>query len=311
MGQLVVEGPDAEDVVDWLVTGDVKSLGPGEALYTPMLNPAGGIVDDLIVYKRSPRELFLCVNAATTGKDFLHMVSRNPGKAVIANVSDQYGQIAVQGPRSKDLLALWSPAVAGALDRPFRFVERAVDGVEVFVSTTGYTGEWGYEIYCPWDRSDDIWERLTALGAPLGVQPAGLSARDTLRLEARFCLYGSDIDDTTNPFEAGLAWTVHMERDFLGRSALEALDRAEPPRKLVGFEMVEGGMPRHGCRVLVDGAEVGRVTSGARGPSVNTVIGLAYIAKPHFRRNAEVGIEIRDNVRTARIVRTPFYRRSE
>ena len=311
MGQIVVEGPDAEDVVDFLVTGDVKGLGSGDVLYSPMLNLSGGIVDDLIVYKRSETDIFICVNAATTEKDFLHMVAHNPGKAIIANISDRFGQIAVQGPHSKELLARWAPDIAVALDRPFRFVEKMVGGVEVLVSTTGYTGEWGYEIYCPWARADDIWEHLMDLGADLGVKPAGLSARDTLRLEARFCLYGSDITEDTNPFEAGLGWTVHMDRDFVGRAALEAIDRSELPRKLVGFRMTEGGMPRHDCQVQVDGAAVGQVTSGARAPTTGKVIGLAYIDRPHYKRKTVVEIDLRGRLRKAKVIRTPFYRRSE
>ncbi len=311
MGQIVVQGPDAEDVVDHLVTGDVKGLAAGEALYTPMLNDKGGIVDDLIVYKRSATDIFICVNAATTEKDYLHMVAHNQGKSVLANLSDRYGQIAVQGPRSRDLLARWSPAIAAALDKPFRFVEDTVDGVEVLVSTTGYTGEWGYEIYAPWAHTADIWTRLFEQGGELEVRPAGLSARDTLRLEARFCLYGSDITDETNPIEAGLGWTVHMDREFVGRSVLEGIDRKNLPRKLVGFRMVDGGIPRHGCPVFVDGAQVGEVTSGARAPAVGKVIGLAYISAPHYHRKTAVEIEIRGRTKKAKVVRTPFYRRAD
>ena len=309
MGQVIVEGIDAEDVVDHLVTGDVKGLDAGAALYTPMLNLKGGIVDDLIVYKRSPTDFFLCVNAATVEKDFLHMVTHNHGKSVIANLSDRYGQIAVQGPRSRDLMVRWSPAFAAALEAPFRFVEGVVDGHQVLVSTTGYTGEWGYEIYAPWSGTASIWTRLMELGGPLGIRPAGLSARDTLRLESRLCLYGSDITDETNPFEAGLGWTVHMERDFVGRAALEGIDRKALPRKLVGFRMIDGGIPRHGCKVLVDGVPVGEVTSGTRGPSVGKVIGLAYIDAPHFTRKTVVEIEIREKRKKAVVIRTPFYRR--
>ncbi|MFH1532077.1 MAG: glycine cleavage system aminomethyltransferase GcvT [Pseudomonadota bacterium] len=311
MGQIIVEGADAEDVVDHLVTGNVKGLDSGEALYTPMLNPKGGIVDDLIVYKRSATDIFICVNAATIEKDFLHMVSHNHGKSVIANLSDRYGQIAIQGPRSKALLARWSPAVAEVLDKPFRFVEDTVNGVEVLVSTTGYTGEWGYEIYAPWADTADIWSRLLELGRDLGVYPVGLTARDTLRLEARLCLYGSDITDETNPIEAGLGWTVDMGREFLGRGVLEGIDRKALPRKLVGFEMIGGGIPRHGYKVFVEGIEVGEVTSGARGPSVGKTIGLAYVDNPHYKRNTVVEIEIRDRRREAKIIRTPFYRRAD
>jgi len=309
MGQIIVEGPDAEDVVDYLVTGDVKGLEKGEAVYTPMLNPAGGIVDDLIVYKRSTSDIFICVNAATVEKDFLHMVAHNPGKSVIVNLSERFGQIAVQGPRSGELLARWCPGIVEALDKPFRFVEEIVEGIEVLVSTTGYTGEWGYEIYAPWGRAAEIWTRLVELGADLGMRPVGLSARDTLRLEARLCLYGSDITDETNPIEAGLGWTVHMERDFVGRAVIEDIDPKALQRKLVGFRMIDGGIPRHGCRVLVEGATVGEVTSGARGPAVGKVVGLAYIDAPHYKRKTVVDIEIRGRLKKAKVIRTPFYRR--
>lgn len=308
MGQILVEGPDAAKVVDFLVTGDVLSLEPGQALYTPMLNEEGGIVDDLIVYLRSATEVFLCVNASTIDKDFKHIVHNNSGRSVVYNLSDRYGQIALQGPRSKEILARLYPEVAEKLDRLFRFVDLELGGESMLISTTGYTGEWGYELYCPWDRTAEIWEKLMEAGADFGLVPAGLSARDTLRLEAKLCLYGSDITDETNPIEAGLGWTVHMDRPFLGHDKLTGLDKKNLPRKLVGFQMTDGGIPRHGNLIFQGDEEVGIVTSGNRCPSVGQVIGLAYVTSPWFKRNTEFEVEIRDKRKKAIVVKTPFYK---
>jgi aminomethyltransferase len=307
MGQVQVTGPDAAAVVDYLVTGPVARMAPGRALYTPMLNAQGNIVDDLIVYKRSDSDILLCINAGTTPKDVAHLQANNPVQATIEDVSNDFSQIAVQGPLAYELLGRIWPEVAATL-KPFDFVEFNDGGRQVMVAGTGYTGEAGYELYIPWDTAPHYWDLFLRTGQDLGAAPIGLGARDTLRLEARFCLYGNDIDETTNPIEAGLAWTVDFDSDFLGRGALLAVKEAKPTRKLVGFEMLDKGVPRQHYAIVRDGETVGEVTSGILSPTLGKAIGLAYIQVPHHKRGTEIEIEIRKRRIPAKVVRTPFYK---
>ena len=307
MGQLLVRGKDAARVVDYLVTNGVSKLAAGKALYTPTLNSQGTIVDDLIVYRRSDEDLLLCVNASTTAKDFAHFVSNNPGEAKIENVSDSYSQIAVQGPRAYELLGRIWPQVAESL-KPFDFIDIEADGYRLMVAGTGYTGERGYELYVPWEAGAHFWQLFARKGADLGVAPIGLGARDTLRLEAKFCLYGNDIDETTNPLEAGLKWTVDFDSEFLGKSALLAAKEAGIKRRLVGFEMLDKRAPRRHHPISVDGETVGEVTSGTMSPTLSKAIGLGYINAPFHKRGREIDIEfLRKKVR-AKVVKTPFYK---
>ncbi len=312
MGQISLLGPEAVAFCDYLVTGDVLNMSDGEALYTTMLNVDGGIVDDLIVYRRSGDSILLVVNAATIMGDFEHVQHHSTSFNLdVENKSDSYGQLALQGPKSKEILAKFSAELAESLVKPFKFVEGEYHGVELLVSTTGYTGEWGYELYCPWDQTELVWKQLLELGKEEGLAPIGLSARDTLRLEATLSLYGSDISTETDPFEAGLGWTVNMDRDFVGREALIAKGALEPSRKLVGFKMLDGGMPRKGCEILVDDQPVGFVTSGNRAPTSGRIIGLGYVDLPYNKRKTELQIDIRGKKKSARVIRTPFYRRKD
>jgi len=307
MGQILVQGAKACEVVDFLVTNNVKGLAPGHALYTPTCTAQGNIVDDLIVYKRSDQDLLLCVNAGTTEKDFAHFMRNNPGGTTVTNVSDQYSQIAVQGPKSYELLSRIFPQVAETL-RPFDFVEVTHEGRRCMVAGTGYTGEKGYELYVSWNDGPFFWKLFMERGKDLGCVPVGLGARDTLRLEARFCLYGNDIDETTNPLEAGLGWTVHFGKKFLGSDVLEKLNAGELPRKLVGFEMVERGIPHQHSAIYHDGVKVGEVTSGTKSPTIEKAIGLGYVNVPWHKRGTELAIEIRGKQVRAVVVRTPFYK---
>ncbi len=309
MGQLQVSGPDAEQVVDFLVTNDVLSLPPGRALYTPACNADGNIVDDLIVYKRSSADLLLCVNASTAAKDVAHFTGNNPGKATISDVSSQYAQIAVQGPKSYAVLGnLWAELAAEL--KPFDFVELEHQGHQAMVAGTGYTGEAGYELYVPWDSAPHFWRLFLAAGEEHGIVPAGLGARDTLRLEAKFCLYGNDIDETTNPLEAGLKWTVSFDREFLGREALLKVREEGLKRRLAGFKMLDRGIPRQHCPIVHDGRVVGGVTSGTRSPTLDKTIGLGYIEVPFHKRGTEIAIDIRGKSMAAKVIKTPFYKAS-
>ncbi len=309
MGQIQFSGADAAAAVDYLVTGGVSSLPPGRALYTPTLKKDGTIVDDLIVYKRSSSDVMLCVNASTAAKDFAHFQQHNPGDATITNISDQYSQIAVQGPEAYAVLARIWPDVAANL-KPFDFVEFDDGGTRVMVAGTGYTGEAGYELYLPWASAPDYWNRFMEAGKDMGAAPIGLGARDTLRLEAKFCLYGNDIDETTNPLEAGLKWTIDFSSEFVGRAALEEIRAAKLKRKLVGFEMLDKGVPRQHYAIVRDGETVGEVTSGTLSPTLGKSIGLGYVDVPHHKRGTEIEIQIRKRRVAAKIVRTPFYKAS-
>lgn len=307
MGQILVSGPDAVKVVDYLVTNSVAALPEGRALYTVALNSRGGIVDDLIVYKRSNTNLLLCVNAATTAKDFRHFSDNNPGSALIENVSRFYSLIAVQGSRSYDVLAAIWPEVAARLS-PFNFVEFRSHGSEIIISGTGYTGERGFELFTPWDSGSFFWELLMEAGREWGIVPVGLGARDTLRLEACFCLYGNDITEDTNPIEAGLKWTVNMNKDFLGREALIEAQTRGISRKLVGFEMLDRGIPRQHYSIFRGEEKVGEVTSGNMSPTLSKGIGMGYVQVPYHKRGTELDIEIRGKRARGRVVKTPFYK---
>lgn len=307
MGQIQFTGNGAVDLVDYLVTNNVKALPPGHALYTPMCHPSGGIVDDLIVYKRSDQDLLLCVNASTTEKDFQHMQKFAREGVTMVNLSDQYSQIAVQGPRAYDVLARIWPEVAATL-KPFDFQEFTFEGETVLVAGTGYTGERGYELYVPWSSGPRYWQLFLETGKDLGAAPIGLGARDTLRLEAKFCLYGNDINDDTNPLEAGLKWTVDFSNDFVGRDKLMEAEAKGLDRKLVGFKMLDRGIPRQHYPILVDGQTVGEVTSGTTSPTLGENIGLGYVASQYSKRGTEFEIGIRSRGVRAAVVKTPFYK---
>jgi aminomethyltransferase len=307
MGQVRVTGSDAAAVVDFLVTGAVSKLVPGRALYTPTLNAQGTIVDDLIVYKKAEDDFLLCVNASTKDKDVAHFLKHSPGSATIEDVSDEYSQIAVQGPKAYEVLARIWPDIAATLT-PFDHIEVVHNGHRLMVAGTGYTGENGYELYVPWESGPEIWSLFMDAGADLGAAPIGLGARDTLRLEAKFCLYGNDIDETTNPLEAGLKWTIDFDSEFLGKAALRQVQEAGLTRKLVGFEMLDKGAPRQHYAIVRDGEKVGEVTSGTLSPTLGKAIGLGYIDIPHHKRRTEIEIQIRRRMAKAKVVKTPFYK---
>lgn len=310
MGQIHVTGPDAQSAVEWLITNNVSRLEPGQAAYSPMLHPHGGIVDDLIVYKRSETDIFICVNAGTTAKDFAHMSANIKGNATFVNVSDHYSQIAVQGPKALPLLAKIWPDQAAAL-KPFRFLEFKDQGNELLLAGTGYTGEKGFEIYVPWNEGPRYWKMFMDAGQEFGVMPIGLGARDSLRLESRYSLYGHDITDSTNPIEAGLKWTVDFSKEFNGKEAILPFKDGETPRKLVGFEMVDRGIPREHCAIYVGEELVGEVTSGDTSPTLGKAIGLGYVKVPHHKRGTELFIDIRGRKVKAKVVKTPFYTAAE
>jgi aminomethyltransferase len=310
MGEFEVEGPGALAALQWLTTNDVVGLAVGQVQYSVLCHPHGGIVDDLTVYRLADARYLVTVNASNIDKDWAWVTERSAEKKLDArwtNASARTGLIAVQGPRAEALVGrLADRDVAGI--GYYRFETGAVAGVPATISRTGYTGEDGFELYLPSDGTERVWNALLESGAGDGVQPIGLGARDTLRLEMRYALYGNDIDDTTNPLEAGLGWVVKPAKgDFIGRDAIEAMRAAGVPRKLVGLEMTEKSVARHGYPVRAGGKPVGVVTSGSYGPSVDRYIAMAYVASPHAAVGSEIQVEIRGQGRAAKVVKTPFH----
>ena len=311
MGEVEVEGPGALETVQRLITNDAARLGPGGGLYSPMCRPDGGIVDDLTVFRTGERRYLFVVNAATTAKD-LEWIRRHAVGAEVRDRSAEIALLALQGPKAAAVLGRLTAAPVGTLAFFHMATDVTVAGVGgCFVSRTGYTGEDGFEIGCPWAAAPRLWATLLEAGRADGLLPAGLGARDTLRLEAGYMLYGADIDETTTPLEAPLGWTVKLDKgEFVGREALARQKREGVRRRLVGFEVLERAIPRHGYPLRAGGAPVGRVTSGTFGPWVGKSIGMGYVGVEHARPGTRLGVEIRGREVPAVVVKLPFYARS-
>ncbi len=306
MGEFEVRGPRALAAVQRLTTNDAAALEEGHVQYTLLCDPDGGIVDDLTLSRLAADRFMLTVNAANTPKDWA-WVTAQAGEAEWRDVSAEKGLLAVQGPRAEALVGRLADRDITGLGY-YRFLRGAVAGVPAVISRTGYTGEDGFELYVAAAEAERLWDALTDAGRVDGLRPVGLGARDTLRLEMRYALYGNDIDHTTSPLEAGLGWVVKPAKgDFIGRAAIEALRARGLSRRLVGFEMLERAVPRHGYRLLKDGAAVGAVTSGSFAPSLERAIGMGYVRADLAPVGTEIDVEIRDAARPARVVRTPFY----
>ncbi len=306
MGEFEVEGPAALPELQRLTTNDVAALEIGQVQYSLLCHPQGGIVDDLTVYRLAADRFMVTVNAGNIDKDWTHVTSHG-GAARWRNASGTTGLVAVQGPRAEALVGRLADADVTRIGY-YRFMQGKVAGVRTLISRTGYTGEDGFELYVDAGDTERLWTALLEAGRGDGVAPIGLGARDTLRLEMRYALYGNDIDDTTNPLEAGLGWIVKPAKgEFLGRQAIEQVRATGPARKLVGLEMTERSVPRHGYPVVKHGTTTGIVTSGSYGPSVDRYIALAYVGSAHAAVGAELGVEIRGQVKAARIVKTPFH----
>ncbi|WP_027377604.1 glycine cleavage system aminomethyltransferase GcvT [Kaistella palustris] len=308
MGQFFVEGPAAKDLLQFVGTNNVNTLEDGKAQYTCLPNGNGGIVDDLIVYKMSDEKYFVVVNASNIEKDWNHISKYNEKfGAKLTNVSDDMSLIAIQGPKATETLQKLTDTDLSALPY-YHFTVGTVAGVEdVIISNTGYTGSGGFEIYFKNISAVKIWEALTQAGEEFGIMPCGLAARDTLRLEKGFCLYGNDIDDTTSPLEAGLGWITKFDKDFVDKEFLANQKEEGITRKLVGFEMQEKAIPRHDYLIFdAEGQEIGKVTSGTMSPMKKIGIGLAYVAKSHIKPDSEIFIQIRNKNIPAKVVKTPF-----
>jgi len=310
MGEFEVRGPDAGRFVDHLVTNRVANVEVGQAVYTPMCLPDGGIVDDLLAYKFEDR-IMLVVNAANIEGDWAWVQERAQGFDVrLENVSDRIAQLAVQGPRAAEIFQDHVPSAALDLGY-YRYTGATLWGVPMVFSRTGYTGEDGFELYVDPEAAVPLWKRLLESGAPHGLVPAGLGARDTLRLEAGMALYGHELDETTTPLEAGLDWVVKLDKgDFIGSTALREQQHDGVPRKLVGFEVTGRGIAREGHAVTHDGSRVGQVTSGTWSPTFEKALGMAYVPAALGTPGTEVEIDVRGRTVPAQLAGIPFYRRN-
>ena len=306
MGEFEVEGPQALEALQSLTTNDASALEIGQVQYSALCYPDGGIVDDLTVYRLGTDRYMLTVNAGNIDKDW-DWVTRHAPAAAWRNVSAETALIAVQGPKAERLVGRLTDRDLSALGY-YRCVPGTVAGVRALISRTGYTGEDGFELYVAAGDAARLWAALLDAGREDGVAPIGLGARDTLRLEMRYALYGNDIDATTNPIEAGLGWIVKPAKGpFIGRDAIEKIRASGPARRLVGLEMAERAVARHGYPVFKDGERVGVITSGSYGPSVDRYIAMAYVATPHAAVGTDLSVEIRGQMKPARVVKTPFH----
>jgi aminomethyltransferase len=308
MGEIELHGPDAQSFCQHVLANDVCRLEIGQAQYSLFLNEQGGVVDDVIVYRLDAERFFICVNASNRDKDYAWLQKHAGERRLeIRNVSDEYGQLALQGPAAEAILASLTTLDLPAL-KPFHFQRGAVAAIECLVARTGYTGEDGFELYCAAPESERLWDGLMAAGAPLGLVPAGLGARDTLRLEKAYPLYGHELDETTTPLEAGLAWVVKLGKGpFIGREVLLRQKEDGVRRKLCGIETSTAGIARAGYRLRKGGDPVGAVTSGTRSPTLGKSIALGYVATEHSKVGNPIVVEIRDRSVPAVIVPLPFY----
>ena len=310
MGEFLINGPKALDLIQKVTSNDASTLTIGRAQYSCLPNENGGIVDDLIVYKIKEEQYLLVVNASNIEKDWNWIMSKNDMGAEMKNISDDYSLLAIQGPMAMEAMqALTSIDLAAIKYYHFEVADFA--GIEhVIISATGYTGSGGFEIYAKNSEIEQIWNRVFEAGAAYGIKPIGLAARDTLRLEMGFCLYGNDINDTTSPLEAGLGWITKFTKEFTNSTALKAQKEAGVTRKLVGFELTERGIPRHDYEIVdKDGAVIGIVTSGTMAPSLNKGIGLGYVPTAYAAEGSEIFIRIRKNDIPAKVVKLPFYKK--
>jgi aminomethyltransferase len=311
MGEFLLTGPEALDLIQKVTTNDASKLTIGRAQYSCMPNGKGGIVDDLIIYRIKEEQYLLVVNASNIEKDWDWISSHNNFDVEMRNLSDDYSLLAIQGPKAVEAMQSLTSIDLAAI-KYYHFVVGPFAGIEhVIISATGYTGSGGFEIYCKNSEVAQVWDKVFEAGADFGIKPIGLAARDTLRLEMGFCLYGNDIDDTTSPLEAGLGWITKLAKDdFIDKDFLAKQKEEGVQRKLVAFEMVDRGIPRHDYEINdADGNVIGRVTSGTMSPSMKKAIGLGYVTLDHTSIDSEIYINIRNKGVKAQVVKLPFYKK--
>ncbi|MBS4199649.1 glycine cleavage system aminomethyltransferase GcvT [Bacillus sp. FJAT-49732] len=314
MGEVSVKGKDSLAFLQKMMTNDVSKLQIGSAQYTAMCYEDGGVVDDLLIYKLAEEDFLLVVNAANTETDVKWLNDHNEGDVEIQDVSNDYGLIAIQGPKAESILQKLVNGIDLKEIKLFKFKENVdVNGSSTLISRTGYTGEDGFEIYCSASNAEKIWNDLLQAGAGEGLLPCGLGARDTLRFEANLALYGQELSEHITPLEAGIGFAVKLnkEEDFIGKKALQKQKDAGIPRSIVGIEMIDRGIPRNGYKVFVDDEEIGFITSGTQSPTLKKNIGLALIKSAYKELGNELTVEIRGKRLKAVVVSTPFYKRDK
>jgi glycine cleavage system T protein (aminomethyltransferase) len=309
MGEIEIRGSGALDVCQKLTANDISRIKLQQAQYNLLMNEQGGIVDDVIFYRIEAAHFLICVNASNSDKDFAWIQEHAGGNVEIENASSRYAQLALQGPLSEAMLQPLTSVQLGGI-KPFFFAAAEVSGVRCLVARTGYTGEAGFELYCDANQGEKLWNALLESGRPMGLEPAGLGARDTLRLEKAYPLYGHELDDTTTPFEAGLDWVAKLAKGpFLGREVLLQQKEEGIKRKLVGLELLEPGIARSEYPLFKNGKSIGRVTSGTKSPTLGKSIALGYVASNEAQVGNLVDVRIRGRNVRAKIVSVPFYRR--
>jgi aminomethyltransferase len=309
MGEFFLKGPDALALIQKVTSNDASVLTAGKAQYSCLPNDKGGIVDDLIVYCMGKDNYLLVVNASNIEKDWKWISSHNTTGVDMKNASEEYSLMAIQGPRAMSVLSKLTPVDLTSIPYYNFAVGKFCGFNDVIISNTGYTGAGGFEIYCKNDQAGKIWDSILEAGKDEGIKPIGLGARDTLRLEMAFCLYGNDIDDTTSPIEAGLGWITKFTKEFTNSAAIKEQKEKGVSRKLVGFTMIDKGIPRHGYEITdAAGNNVGVVTSGTQSPSLQQAIGLGYVKTELSKPGNEIFIKIRDKLIRASVVKTPFYK---
>jgi len=308
MGEFFIRGERATEYLQKLTLNDVTKLQQYRAQYTGMCYEHGGMIDDLILYCFGDHYMAI-VNASNREKDYAWMKQHLLDGVELQDLSDDYSLFAVQGRQAQATLQTLTHLNLDEI-KFYWFNTGTLAGVEAIIARTGYTGEDGFEVAVNVNDSEKVWNAIMAAGAAFGIEPIGLGARDTLRMEMKYSLYGNDIDETTNPIEAGLGWISKVDKgEFIGRDAIVAMKEQGPPRKLVGFELLERAIPRHNYKIMKEGSEVGYVTSGTFSPSLEKGIGLGYVNVPHHEIGTDISIAIRNKQVPARVVKTPFYQR--
>ena len=310
MGEFFVTGPNALSLIQRVCSNDASKLEDGEAQYSCFPNQDGGVVDDLIVYRIAADKWLLVVNASNIDKDWAWINAHNTMEASLENSSDHYSLLAIQGPKAIQAMQSLTQENLSAI-KFYTFKINTFAGVEnVIISATGYTGSGGFEIYCKNTQVAKIWTKVFEAGADWGIQPIGLAARDTLRLEMGYCLYGNDIDDTTSPLEAGLGWVTKFNKDFINSESLKKQKELGVSNTLVGFELSQRGIPRQGYAIVdAQGNSIGRVTSGTMSPSMGKGIGLGYVPMALKEVGSQIHIQIRNKIVPAMVVKLPFYKK--
>jgi aminomethyltransferase len=309
MGEFILKGPKALDLIQRVTTNDASKLVDGKVQYSCLPNDAGGIVDDLLVYRIDEKTYMLVVNASNIEKDWNWIRKFNSENVEMHNISDQTSLLAVQGPKAVDVLQPLTDMDLRSMQY-YTFSKGKFAGVDnVLVSATGYTGAGGFEVYVENAHAKKLWDAIFESGKQYGIKPIGLGARDTLRLEMGFCLYGNDIDDTTSPIEAGLGWITKFTKEFTNSAELKMQKEQGVAMKLVGFEMIDRGIPRHGYEIVnAAGVKIGHVTSGTQSPSLQKAIGMGYVTTDNSKEGSEIFIPIRDKQLKAKIVKVPFFK---